>query len=149
MITPKFYGTIKQGKFAHQDPQAFQVYVATKFKEDQEVELTIKRKFKRRTSGRPDEETNFNGYYWGVIIPILSEATGELDAKKLDSALQILVGNTAIVLGKEVPKGTSQMSGAEFADYCSKIRMLAGSPDNPFSGQPILIPEPHEADYGL
>jgi hypothetical protein len=149
MITPKFFATIEQGRIKHADPQAFQTYVVTKFKEGAEVEITIKRKYKRRTSGQPGEETNFNGYYWGVIIPILSDTTGEADTKKLDSALQILVGNKNIIFGKEVPKGTSKMSGAEFAEYCGKIRMLAGSTDNPFLDQPIFIPEPHEADYNL
>jgi ribosomal protein L21E len=149
MITPKFFATIEQGKVKHADPQAFQTYVIQKFKEGQEVEITIKRKFKKRTSGQPGEETNFNGYYWGVIVKIIADEIGEIDQDIVHEWLQIATGNTKIMPGGlKAPAGTAHMSGAEFADYCSRVRMWAGSPGN-IVEKGIYLPEPYEAEYNL
>ena len=61
MIAPKFYGVIKNGKIEHQDADKFNNFVTFNFKEDQEVEILIKKRSKRRTAGLPGEDTNFNG----------------------------------------------------------------------------------------
>lgn len=146
MITPKFFATIEQGKVKHADPQAFQTYVIQKFKEGQEVEITIKRKFKKRTSGQPGEETNFNGYYWGVIVKIIADEIGEIDQDIVHNWIQLAVGNTKSMKdGTKVPAGTSHMSGAEFSDYCSRVRMWTGQKE----GLNIYLPEPYEAEYNL
>ena len=154
MIKPKFYGTAQGGKFIHSDPDLFDNYMR-KFDDGKELEITIGPKFKRRTSGLPGEETNFNGYYWAVIIRIISDTMGELDDNVTHNLLQMIFNKKGIEVTDpgtgqkirvEVPVGTKDLSGAEFADYCSKIRMWAAIPGNLTEGG-CFIPEPNEADY--
>lgn len=145
MITPKFFGKINQGKIVYDDAKDFYQYIAAKFKDDTEVEITVKKKFKRRTSGLPGEETDFNGYYWAVIVRMVADEIGEVDQEKVHDWIQIAVGNTKVMRdGTRIPAGTSDLSGAEFSDYCSRARMWAGNQE----GLNIYIPEPYETTWG-
>lgn len=150
MIAPKFYGTIKQGKIEHQDPEKFNNFVTFAFKEEQEVEIVVKKKFKKRTSGQPGEETDFNGYYWAVIVRMVADEMGEIDQDFVHDLIQMETGNfkVAKVGGREIKlaKGTSDMSGGEFAEYCSRARIWAGTPGN-ICDAGMFIPQPHEANY--
>ena len=148
MITPKFFATIEQGKVKHADPQAFQTYVISKFKEGQEVEITIKKKYKKRTSGQPWELTDFNGYYWYCIVRPIADEIGEIDQEAVHGWIQIGAGNFKEVKGKKIPLGTSEMSGGKFAEYCSRARIWAGTPGE-ITEKGIYLPEPHEAEYEL
>lgn len=146
MIAPKFYGTIKGGKVEHQDPDKFNNYVTFAFKEDDSVEIVVKKRAKRRTAGLPGEETNFNGYYWAVIVRMIADHIGEIDQDVVHQWIQIAIGHTkAMPDGEKVPMGTSHLSGAEFSEYCSRVRMWAGNPDNALGG--MFIPQPHEVEY--
>ncbi len=153
-IKPKFFGVIQKGKFIHDDPSKFYEYLAN-FQDGQEMEFTIGKKYKRRTSGLPGEETNFNGYYWAVIIRIISDTMGELDDDATHALLQMIFNKKAVTvtdpetkqkINQEIPAGTSNLSGGEFAEYCSKIRMWAAIPGNLTVGG-IYIPEPYETEY--
>lgn len=79
-----------------------------------------------------------NNYYWGVIIDILSNESGE-DPDRIhhflrDKFLRIDSGG---IIPKS--KSTAELSTAEAEDYYSKIRMWAsGDPWN------IYIPKPNE-----
>lgn len=154
MIKPKFYGTVSGGKFIHSDPALFENYIR-KFDDGKELEITVGPKYKRRTTGAPGEETNFNGYYWAVIIRIISDVMGELDDNITHNLLQMIFNKKGITVFDpetkmmdrfEVPRGTKDLSGAEFAEYCSKIRMWAAIPGN-LCNEGCYIPEPNEADY--
>lgn len=156
MIKPKFYGIAKNGQFIL-DPRElenFRRYMLA-FKEGQEMEMTVARKYKRRTSGQPGEETNFNGYYWAVVVRIISDTMGELDDNVTHSLLQTLFNKKGISvidpetkkrISVEIPRGTRDLSGGEFADYCSRIRIWAAIPGNLCEGG-CYIPDPNEADY--
>ena len=111
------------------------------FPEGQRIDVTIEKERKRRSQGDKDELTNFNGYYWAVIIKMIAEEMGESDADYVHQAIQIAVGNFKEIAGLKVPLGTKLMSGGEFSEYCSKCRNWASS----FYG--IFIPEPHEIAY--
>jgi len=152
-----------------------------KFENGQEMEISIKKKFKKRTSGQPGEFTNFNGYYWAVIVRKLADELGYEDdndvhnllqmkfnkrmvdiidedkKKKFTDALRPLIGQTLTeeivdqlskIFGSgkiEIPAGTSELSGGEFADYCSRIRTWANIPGN-LTEHGIYLPEPYEID---
>lgn len=150
MIVPKFYATIQKGRLTHEDPGAFASYLVTQFDDGQEVELTVKKRYKRRTQGAPGEETNFNGYYWGVIVRMIADEIGEIGAdgyNRTHAWIQVNVGNfKAMPDGKVIPAGTKLKSGADFAEMCSKARMWASIPKD-HGGLGIYIPEPHEAEY--
>lgn len=145
-IKIKFYGKISYGKFRLNDPDLYQTHLS-KFKEGQEMEMTIDRKHKRRTQGAPGEETNFNGYLWGVVYKIIGDEIGEMDLDYIHYWAQINTGNVKIAPdGKTIPKGTSWMSGGEFAEYCSKVRIWAAKPGN-IVEKGIYIPDPNECDW--
>ena len=145
-IRPKFFGTISNGQFVHHEPAQFQRHLQI-FKEGQEMEITIAPKFKRRTSGQPGEETNFNGYYWAVIVRIIADEMGEWDQDYVHNLIQMEVGNFRVSKsGIKVPKGTSELSGSEFADYCRRARMWANVPGN-VCERGLFLPEPNEVEY--
>ncbi len=136
MIKPKFYGIIKNEQIMQCDPELFAQYLQ-KFEDGDQIEMTVERRFKRRTSGRPGEETNFNGYYWAVVVRLVSDAMGEIDDNETHMLLQTLFNKKGVTAvdpdtkqkrNYEIPRGTKDLSGAEFAEYCSKIRMDSGTP---------------------
>lgn len=140
-IKPKFFGKKINGKFVLNEREQYELYL-DKFKDGTEMEMTIARKYKRRTSGQVDEETNFNGYYWAVVIRMVSDAMYEEDDDYTHDLVQIEVGNVRMSSeGKEVPAGTKNMSGGEFAEYCGKVRMWASKTLS------ISIPEPNEVEW--
>ena len=154
MIRPKFYGKAHGGKFIPRDPETL-TGVMAKFQDGKELEMTIGPKYKKRSQGDVGEETNFNGYYWAVPVRIISDVMGELDDKATHTLLQMMFNFKFIEVvnpetgkkeGIKVPKGTSDMSGQEFSEYCSKIRMWAAIPGN-ITERGVYIPEPHEAEY--
>ncbi len=153
-LKPKFYGTITNGKFIHDDPDKFHEHLQS-FKEGQNVEITIAPKYKRRTSGQQGERSNFNGYYWAVIVRIISDTMGEIDDNVTHNLLQQIFNKKGVrvidpytkkEINVEVARGTKHLSGAEFAEYCSKIRTWASIPDN-LSEHGVFIPEPNECEY--
>lgn len=135
-----------------------------------EIEVEFREPKKIRTSGQPGEETNFNGYYWGIIVKMVADEMGELDQDYVHNLLQLSVGNIRNS-GKErypdrpqycpsqiwellkengfikcniadnVPGGTKGMTGGEFAEYCSKCRIWASKELN------LYIPEPYEVGW--
>ncbi|MFA6097579.1 MAG: hypothetical protein WC788_08220 [Candidatus Paceibacterota bacterium] len=144
-ITPKFYGIATAGNFSfHPGEREYYSSYMHKFQDGDELEMTIGRKYKKRTSGQPDEETNFNGYLWGVVYKIIADAMGEWDMDYIHNLVQLEIGNFRLSpKGTKVPKGTSEMSGGEFADFCSKVRTWASMPGSIIQGS-LYIPEPYE-----
>lgn len=113
-----------------------------KFPDGTEMEMTIGRKYKRRTQGAPDEATNFNGYWWAVIIRMISDEMGEIDDDYTHNLIQIETGNVRRTKsGHQIPAGTKHMSGGEFSELCSKARVWASRELN------LSIPEPNEAAW--
>lgn len=141
--TPKFYGIAKNNKFTFSNRDDFDLYMQ-RYPDDTPLEMTVKRKYKKRTSGQPDEETNFNGYLWGVAYKWIADEIGELDLDYIHYWVQIAVGNFKMMPdGTKVPLGTSEMSGGEFADYCGHVRTWAATPGN-ICEFGLNIPEPNE-----
>ena len=141
----KFFGSAFQGRFVHKDPDAFDEYIR-QFEDGKEMQIEIKPFSKVRTSGLPGEPTNFNGYYWAVVVRMVADEMGELDQDYVHGLLQIAVGNFKVSpSGDKIPLGTKKMSGANFSDYCMRARMWANIPGN-LTQHGIFIPQPHE--YG-
>lgn len=147
-IKPKFYGTKKGRSFIlnENDRNLLGNYLQ-KWDDGKEMEATFAPKYKKRTSGQADEETNFNGYLWGIVYKIIADEIGEWDLEYIHYWAQMNIGNMkGMPDGKVIPNGTSEMSGGEFADYCSKVRMWAGTP-GAITDKGIFIPEPNECEY--
>lgn len=137
-IKAKFYGIARNGRFVPANPERIAEYLRG-YQDGQELEIAVSKKYKRRTSGQPDELTNFNGYYHAVIVKMVAEQIGELDLDYVHHWIQMKAGNTKQMPdGTVLPKGTRYLSGGEFAEFCSKARMWA----NQYLG--LIIPEPNE-----
>lgn len=88
---------------------------------------------------RKQRSNNQNRYYWGVVIHLLSEDTGETPERIHDAMrLKFLLRK-----GKKFPilKSSSELNTSEFEDYLSKIRSWASVEMG------INIPEPHEVTF--
>ena len=144
-VIPKFFGKIDNNKILLLDGQkeALNAYLR-KWPDGKEIEMTVKAKYKNRTSGQPGEDTNFNGYLWGVLYKIIADEMGEFDLDYIHYWMQIKVGNVIVMKGEQLPKGTSDMSGAEFSEYCMKVRVWAGMPGN-IAEHGMFMPLPGEA----
>jgi hypothetical protein len=148
-IKPKFYGVAKGGKVILNDRETFDQHVA-QFLDDQELEMTVERRWRRRSQKAPGEVTNFNGYYWGVIIKTIADTLGYIGREDYDMIsdwVQINIGNFKVMPdGKKVAGQTHAMSGGEFSEMCSRARMWANIPGN-VCEKGLFLPEPHQVDY--
>lgn len=147
-IKQKYFG-IKKGSeiiLNKIDKMSLENYLQ-KYEDGKEMQITAGPRYKQRTSGQPGELTNFNGYLFGVAYKIIGDEIGEMDLDYIHYWAQMSVGNVkGMPDGTTVPAGTSQMSGGEFAEYCSKVRIWAGTPDA-IVGAGIYIPDPNECEY--
>lgn len=134
-----FYGKIIKDKFEINNKDWFKdVITAIRGKRDEiDCELTIKEYKKNRTSGKAYQKSNQNGYYWGVVIPLLSSELGYLP-DEIHTALKykfLRVGGSS-----DLPKikSTSTLNTQEWEELMDKIRTWSSSELN------IIIPEPYE-----
>ena len=147
-IKQKYYG-VKKGKTFVLDEQSEMMVTnfLQKYEDGKEIEITVGAKSKKRTSGQPGEETNFNGYLWGIVYKIIADEIGELDLDYVHYWAQVKTGNVkGMPDGSVIPIGTSEMTGGEFAEYCSRVRIWASTPGS-ICENGMYIPEPNEADY--
>lgn len=143
--TPKFYGSMCKGNVVYKEPDRLAMYLKG-FEDGQEMELVIKKKYKLRTSKQAGEETNYNGYYWGVIVRMIADERGEIGEEAYDQIsdwIQINIGNFKVMPdGTKVAKSTKMDTGP-FDDMCRRARMWANIPGN-VTEHGMYIPEPHE-----
>lgn len=138
---PKFTGTAQRGNFVPTNVLAVAQHMR-QFQEGQELEITISKKYKKRTSGQHDEMTNFNGYLFGIVYKMIGDEIGEMDLDYIHAWVQIATGNFKVMREcTKIPAGTRHMSGGEFAEYCSRVRMWANQELH------LMIPEPNEIVY--
>lgn len=143
-INPKWRARVTAGKVRIEDQARFLVYVGRM--EGKEVDVTVAPRRKVRSTGQLNESGNQNGYYWAVVVAMVSDAMGITD----DEAHEFLkwqFNRRGVERGGkrwEIPGSTSSLSTAEFADYLEKIRMWAAGSD----ALSLRIPEPNEAEWG-
>lgn len=131
MIGKTLRAIIKDGRIEYQNPEEYNEII--KLLEGLPIVVRIEKWYKRRSNPQ-------NRYYWGVIIDILSESTGEDDLDAIHEALKRKFLPKRTVLGEDVSElSTKKLKTIEFEDYMSKIRMWASRDYN------IYIPEPNEA----
>lgn len=103
--------------------QRFYLTELEKFKEGEEVTLTITNKKPKRT----DQQ---NRYLWGVYYPIISKETGEQNIERLHELFKGKFLTTGIVevLGQKVrmKKSTTELSIGDFSNYITAIAAETG-----------------------
>lgn len=149
MIKPKFYG-IKRGRsfiMNDNDKLALGSFLQ-KFKDGKELEMTVGPKYIKRTQGGADEETNQNGYWWGVIIKIIADEMGEFDTQYVHEQVLIQIGHIKIDrFGEKHADETKDLAKGEFEELCKKARIWANIPKEQ-GGFGLWIPEPYEVEFG-
>lgn len=87
----------------------------------------------RRNKTRSDQE---NRYYWGVVLPLISDHTGETTEDLHDHfRVRFLMHGDKF----QRPRSTTSLTISEFEDYLSKIRMFAIQDLN------VFVPLPNES----
>lgn len=146
--TPKFYGIKKGGDIEFAHPDEYERHLAL-FEDGQEVELTVKKRSKRRTQGDVGEATNQNGYLWGVLIRGIADEIGELDQDYVYHWALLSVGHFKVMPdGTKVPLSTSDMEAGPFQELCKRIQIWAATP-GAISERGVYLPDPHEQNYEI
>jgi hypothetical protein len=116
------------GKLEFSDPKRLEQYLIMN---PGEVFINIGKN--RRHKSRSLSE---NAYYWGVVLKLISEHTGETVEDLHDHfRVRFLMHGEKF----ERPRSTTSLSVAEFEEYLAKIRLFATQDLN------VFIPLPNEA----
>ena len=122
-------GTVKKGAFIPADPTAFRLVFAKL--EGKAVEVVVRKKKKHRSGAQ-------NAYYWGIVIDIISGATGFTPQEAHDAMrFKFLTDMTG-----DLPKvkSTAELTTVEFLNYTASIQQWAAEFIDCF------IPDPESVD---
>lgn len=142
---PKWQGTIRLDRgikrVSLNKPGLYQKWLDT-FKEGQEIDIIIKRHQKPRTTGKVDEPGNQNGYYWGVVIPLLMSELGYVTPGEAhaDICSTFLAKPSKLRLGASIPGETSNLDRMAWEDLMERIRVFF------LKEYEIKIPLPNEVE---
>ena len=114
------------------------------FEEGGSVVITIEDPKKIRTTGKPGETSNQNGYYWHVVLPVISKHTGDAEndlheyfkRKFLPPRFMMVMGETM-----KFPGTTTLLSRNEFTEYWMRIEAFVGAEYG------IQLPNQKDAGY--
>ena len=131
-IIPIFKASIKNCQLIFEDRDKYNNWIA-QLNEENDLEVIVRKRKKTRSEKQ-------NRYYWGVILKLISEATGE-DAEDLHNhfAYKWLInkGKSGRLHSR---KSTSQITTIEFKEYLDKIISWGEQ----YLG--ITFPEPENVD---
>ena len=130
------HGKVKKGSFIPRDPTAFRLQFAKR--EGQEVEVVVRKKKKHRSGAQ-------NKYYWGIVIDIISGATGFTPQEAHDAMRFKFLNDltrTDRIRAAELPriKSTADLTTVEFLDYIAQIQQWASE------FLDCYIPDPNEGE---
>lgn len=135
MPIPKFAGKVVNGQIVLDEPKQFKVYLCG-FKHEAPIEVIVRKPSKKRS-------LNQNDYYWGVVVKILCEFTGNtLKDQHMDLRWRFLCRMDQ--KGRLYPESTTELSTVEYEEYLENIRRWASDPDDTESPH-CYIPLPNEA----
>ncbi len=128
-------GKVKKGKFCPYDSTAFRLSFAKL--EGKEVEVVVRKKKKHRSNPQ-------NKYYWGIVIDIVSGATGFTPQEAHDAMRYKFLAEISDMPnnnGRLVKsKSTSELTTVEFLDYIAQIQRWASE------FLDCYIPDPNEGE---
>lgn len=103
---------------------------------DKDVFVTIDTKSPKRSESQ-------NNYYWGVVLPLISESTGH-SINEMHEIMKRLHLPPKIVRyrGREIkmPNSTATLTKSDFVEYVERIKVEAADLG-------VNIPSPEEAGY--
>jgi len=133
-IKKKFTGTIKNGKVIFDEPELITLRTHS---------LEGKRVFVTMEIDKAERSVPQNNYYWGVVIKLLEEETGQ-DKESLHEIIKEKFLTSWVKINgheEKMIKSTTELNTKEFEEVMRKVRMWASE----FLG--VYIPEPNEIQY--
>lgn len=88
---------------------------------------------------------NQNSYYWGVVLKLLHDHTGQPQDDLHDILKRKFLGEATLRLGDTdyvFARSTATLSTVQFEEYLSSVRVWA------FDTLKVIIPLPNEVDWG-
>lgn len=142
MYTPKFSGTVKEVNGKKEgvldNPEKYKKWFRSAFDVDSKFNLEVKKYRKPRSTGKPHESGNQNGYYWAVVLPIISQYNGDnVNALHEYFIEKFLPKIEKEIFGEKIlcRVRTSDLNTIEFEAYLDMIRSFMAE----FG---VVIPDP-------
>ena len=138
-------GEIVEGRLKLKNPIKFKLDVSNI---KGEVDITVGKRERTRSTGRKDQTGNQNGYYWSVVIKMICDYTGETEPMRIHDALKMKflaepVGDGKVGRTLMSPGSTAGLNTWDFEQYLEKVRYFAAMELN------IAIPLPNELNEQL
>jgi|TARA_Y100000034_G_scaffold64432_1_gene77951 hypothetical protein len=133
-MKPVFRGKIEEGKLVLDRNDLFKR--AIHVFEGERVVVTVTKQFNKRSLPQ-------NAYYWGVVLPTISEDTGHTVMELHDIFKGMFLPKRAVKFKDKVYHlmgSTTKLSVGGFVEYIERINAEAGSLG-------IVIPTPEEAGF--
>lgn len=127
-MTPIFLGQVNSGKLLLDDKHRFLNHLSSL--EGKRVVITVAKETHKRS-------TNQNRWYWGCILKLIAEHTGE-EPENLHEALKAHFAPKKVVGNLVVPSSSRYLNTIDFGEYCEKVRRWAAEELS------INIPDPEE-----
>lgn len=123
----KHRGKVVKGKFIPNNPTAFRLEFAKR--EGKDIDVSVNPHKKHRSNPQ-------NAYYWGIVIDIISGATG-FTPKESHDAMRV---KFLTDMQGDLPrvKSTTELSTVEFMDYVAQIQQFGAE------YLEVYIPDPDE-----
>ncbi len=135
MLKAKFLAECRYGDLIYQDKKTVRDYVLG-LGEKTIVQVTISKPTKTRSD-------NQNGYYWGVVLKIMSKETGHTEEELHEIFKRKFLPPKVVTyrgVGIKMPSSTADTNTLEFTDYIERIRAEAGT-------MGITIPDPDQVHF--
>lgn len=127
-MTPVFKGQVNEGKLTIDKAGELRTYLGGLG--NVRIVLTVEKERRKRSNQQ-------NRWYWGCILQLISEHTGE-EPEDLHEALKAHFAKKKVVGNIIVPSSTRYLDTIDFAEYCEKVRRWAAEELN------INIPDPDQ-----
>lgn len=138
-MNPRFKAFIKDRKLVFYTPEMVENYLIGI---QGDVEVVI-----RKWCEKIQRSIEQNRYYWGVVIKILSEATGYTGDEIHEILKQLFLSKRVYFKTKKgvevhkIPQSTTGLTTAKMEEYLSQIRQWASIELG------VYIPLPNEVEY--
>lgn len=142
-MTPRRFDAVIDGSKLRMKNNADFLRHVRRFKPGEPLQVSVERRYRKRTQGAEGEVSNQNGYYW-KCLSIIADEIGEPNVETVHDWLQLALGNVkAMKDGTRVPLGTRHMSVGEFSEWSNKVIQWAETPGN-IVEHGIKLPRPDE-----
>jgi hypothetical protein len=128
--TPILRGNVKDGELRWHGIDGKRYKIIVQHLEGKEYELTLRSRPKKRS-------LNQNSYYWGVVIEMLSEASG-YEPEEMHDALKERFLRIHAYTALPTVRSTTDLTTVEFEEYMRQCRQLSAEMFG------LYIPEPNE-----